>query len=38
MLVGVGRSGALYEIGVVESGDDPVVVHAMPARPKVLRW
>ena len=37
MLVGPDHTGNLYEVGVVESGDGPVIVHAMPARPKYLR-
>lgn len=37
MLIGAGLSGALAEVGVVESHDVPVVVHAMAARVKVLR-
>jgi len=37
MLIGAGLSGALLEVGVVESDDVPVVVHAMAARAKFLR-
>lgn len=37
MLIGPDHAGNLYEIGVVESVDGPVIVHAMPARPKFLR-
>ncbi len=37
MLIGAGVSGALFEVGVVESDDVPVIVHAMPARAKFLR-
>ena len=37
MLVGPDAAGNLYEIGVVASTNGPVVVHAMPARPKYLR-
>ena len=37
MLVGPDHAGNLYEIGVAASTDGPVVVHAMPARPKYLR-
>jgi hypothetical protein len=37
MLVGPDLAGNLYEVGVVESADGPVIVHAMPARPKYLR-
>ena len=32
MLVGPDRAGNLYELGVVDSHDGPLVVHAMPAR------
>jgi hypothetical protein len=35
MLIGPARNGAPLEIGVLGSGgDDPVVIHAMPLRPK----
>jgi hypothetical protein len=34
MLVGPDSAGNLFEIGVVSSEEGPVVVHAMPARPK----
>jgi len=37
MCVGAGVSGALVEIGVVDSDEVPVVVHAMRARAKFLR-
>jgi len=37
MLIGAGVTGALFEVGVVESDDVPVVVHAMAARAKFLR-
>jgi hypothetical protein len=37
MLVGSDPAGNLYEIGVVDSEDGPVVVHAMEARPRFLR-
>lgn len=37
MLVGPDQSGSLFEIGVVVFDDGPVVVHAMPARPKYRR-
>jgi hypothetical protein len=37
MFIGPDQAGNLYEIGVVESDDGPVVVHAMQARPKYLR-
>jgi hypothetical protein len=37
MLIGPDRAGSLYEVGVVESIDGPVIVHAMLARPKYLR-
>ena len=37
MLIGPDHTGTLYEIGVVDSNDGPIVVHAMPARPKYLR-
>ena len=35
ILVGPARDGALLEIGVLDfDGDDPLVVHALPLRPK----
>lgn len=37
MLIGPDRVARLLELGVVESDEGPVVVHAMPARPKFLR-
>ena len=37
MLVGPDHAGNLYEVGVGESNDGPVIVHTMPARPKYLR-
>jgi hypothetical protein len=37
MLIGPDAAGNLYEVGIVSSGEEPVVVHAMPARSKYLR-
>jgi hypothetical protein len=37
MLVGPDRSAAMLEIGVVDSDEGPVIVHAMRARAKFLR-
>ena len=37
MFVGADTSGSLLEIGVIESVDGPIIIHAMPARPKYLR-
>jgi hypothetical protein len=37
MLVGPDHAGNPLEMGVVDSDDGPVIVHAMPARPKYLR-
>ncbi len=35
MLIGPASNGALLEIGVLDiDGDDPVVIHAQPLRPK----
>jgi hypothetical protein len=35
MLIGPATDGALLEIGVLHiDGDDPVVIHAQPIRPK----
>jgi hypothetical protein len=37
MLIGPARDGRLLEVGVLgASGDDPVVIHAMPVRPGFL--
>jgi hypothetical protein len=37
MLIGPARDGQLLEIGVLDfDGDDPVIIHAMPARPTLL--
>ena len=39
MLIGPASDGALMEIGVLDiDGDDPVVIHAMPLRPKFYRF
>ncbi|MEZ5176378.1 MAG: hypothetical protein R2823_09265 [Acidimicrobiia bacterium] len=37
MLIGPDHAGNLYEIGVVDSADGAVIVHAMAARPKYRR-
>lgn len=37
MLIGPDQAGNLYEIGVVDTADGPLVVHAMTARSKYLR-
>jgi hypothetical protein len=37
MFVGADTAGNLLEIGVIDSADGPIIVHAMPARPKYLR-
>ena len=36
MLIGPDRASNLYELGVVDSQDGPIVAHAMPARRKYL--
>ena len=36
MFVGPDRAGNLLEVGVIDSDRGPVIVHAMPARPKYL--
>ena len=39
MLIGPAADGALLEVGVLDiDGDDPVVIHAMPLRPKFYRF
>ena len=37
MLVGPDHSGNLLEVGVVDSVDGPVIIHAMTARKRYLR-
>ncbi|CAN5865176.1 hypothetical protein BH23ACT4_BH23ACT4_10730 [soil metagenome] len=37
MFIGPDHAGNLYEIGVVNTDEGPVVVHAMEARSKYLR-
>ena len=37
MFIGPDMAGNLIEVGVVDHGDQPVVVHAMPAREKYTR-
>lgn len=37
MFVGADTAGNLLEVGVIDSADGPIIVHAMPARPKYLR-
>jgi hypothetical protein len=35
MLIGPASDGALLEIGVLDlDGEDPVIIHALPLRPK----
>lgn len=39
MLIGPAHDGALLEIGVLDiEGDDPVVIHAQPLRPKFQKF
>ena len=39
MLIGPTTDGALLEIGILEiEGDDPVIIHAQPLRPKFHRF
>lgn len=37
MVIGSDGAGNLYEIGVVAADAGPVIVHAMPARPRYVR-
>ena len=37
MVIGANRAAILYEVGVIDGGVAPVVVHAMKARDKFLR-
>jgi hypothetical protein len=36
MFVGADTAGNLLEVGVIDTTDGPIIVHAMPARPKYL--
>ncbi len=39
MLIGAAPDGTILEVGVLDlDGDDPVVIHAMPLRPKFHRF
>jgi hypothetical protein len=38
MLIGPARNADLLEIGIVDGGGGPVIVHAMKARAKYLGW
>ena len=37
MFVGADTAGNLLEVGVIDSSGGPIIIHAMPARPKYLR-
>jgi hypothetical protein len=37
MFVGADSGGNLLEVGVIDSNDGPIIIHAMTARPKYLR-
>ena len=37
MFVGADTTGNLLELGVIDTIDGPIIVHAMPARPTFLR-
>lgn len=37
MYIGPDRTGRLLEVGLVEWHEELAIVHAMPARPKLLR-
>ena len=37
MFVGADTAGNLLKIGVIDSTDGPIIIHAMTARPKYLR-
>ena len=37
MFIGPNQAGNLLEVGVVDSGEGPIIVHAMTARTKYLR-
>jgi hypothetical protein len=37
MFIGADPASNLFEVGVVDTSDGPMIIHAMPARPKYLR-
>ena len=37
MFIGGDRAGNTLEVGVIDSSDGPIIVHAMTARPHYLR-
>lgn len=37
MFIGADRAGNLLEVGVIDSVDGPIIIHAMTARAKYLR-
>ncbi len=37
MFVGADLAGNLLEVGIIDSSDGPIIIHARPARPKYLR-
>jgi len=37
IFVGADTSGNLLEVGVIDSINGPIIIHAMAARPKYLR-
>lgn len=36
--IGPSYSGELLEVGMIDSDEGPVIIHAMKARPKYLRF
>lgn len=38
MFIGPSFSGQMLEVGVVDSEEGPVIIHAMVARKKFLEW
>ncbi len=38
MVIGANHAAVIFEIGVVDGVQAPVIVHAMRAREKFLRW
>lgn len=38
MVIGPDYTGALLEVGYVWRDGEQIVVHAMPARPRFMRW
>lgn len=38
LVIGADAAGRLLEVVVLDPDEDPVVIHAMPLRPKLYRY